>query len=124
MPITGVHALVYSPAADELREVLSRVIGWPHVDAGDGWRIFALPPAELGVHPGEPHHELSFICDDVEATVAELRAKGLSFRDAPEDRGWGVAVTMVLPGDVDVLLYEPRHPTAHDTARGARPSGS
>jgi hypothetical protein len=84
-----------------------------HVDAGGGWLIFALPPAELGVHPGEtPHHEISLMCDDLDATVDELRGKGIVFRDDRQEARWGLAITMLLPGDVPVLLYEPRHPTA------------
>ena len=116
MAITGAHVLLYTPAADALRATLRDVLGWPHVDAGDGWLIFGLPPAELGVHPSEgaTHHEFGLICDDVGATMAELREKGVDFRGEPEDRGWGVAVTMALPGGVEVLLYEPRHATAID----------
>jgi hypothetical protein len=112
--ITGAHVLLFTPAAEELRAVLRDVVGWRHVDAGDGWLIYALPPAELGVHPDETstHHELSLICDDVASTKAELETKGIEFRDEPKDLGFGIGVTMLLPGGVEVLLYEPRHPTA------------
>lgn len=114
--ITGAHVLVYSPEAEALRATLRDVLGWPHVDDGEGWLIFALPPAELGVHPseGETGHELSLMCDDIGATVAELRGKGIEVRGDPEDRGYGIAVTMVLPGGVEVQLYEPRHATPLD----------
>ena len=114
MPVTGAHVLLYTPQAETLREVLRDALGWGHVDAGEGWLIFALPPAELGVHPteGEPRHELSLICDDVAATAAELEAKGIEVRGEPEDLGFGVGTRIVLPGGADVLLYEPRHPTA------------
>ncbi|HET9600331.1 MAG TPA: VOC family protein [Acidimicrobiales bacterium] len=117
MAINGVHGLLYTSEPDALRAVLRDVFGWPHVDAGGGWLIFALPPAELGVHPvmdpGEtPHHLLSFMCDDIGATIAELRAKGIEVRGEPQDQGFGIEATMVLPGGVDVMLYEPRHPTA------------
>ena len=114
MAITGVHALIYSPEADALRAVLTDAMGWSHVDAGDGWPIFALPPTELGVHPGEePRHELSFMCDDLPTTIADLSAKGIMFRGEPQEQRWGLSTTMVLPGEVEVLLYEPRHPIAH-----------
>jgi len=113
MPITGTHVLLYSPEAEALRTVLRDVIGWRSVDAHDGWLIFALPPAELGVHPAEaPHHEVSLMCDDITTTIADLRAKGIDFRGEPEAMGWGVGTTMVLPGGVEVLLYQPRHQTA------------
>jgi catechol 2,3-dioxygenase-like lactoylglutathione lyase family enzyme len=113
--ITGAHVLLYTPEAEQLRATLRDVFGWRHVDAGDGWLIFGLPPAELGVHPaegGDAHHELSLICDDVAATKTELVAKGIEFRGEPADMGFGVGVTIVLPGGVELLLYEPRHETA------------
>jgi hypothetical protein len=112
MGITGVHALLYSSDAEGLRTTLRDVLGWTSVDAGDGWLIFKLPPAELGVHPADaPSHQLSVLCDDVAATMADLRAKGIEFKGEPEDQGWGIAVTMVLPGGVELMLYEPRHQT-------------
>jgi hypothetical protein len=99
--------------------VLRDLFGWDHVDAGDGWLIFALPPAEVGVHPAEGptyesgvRHQLCLMCDDIAATVADLEAKGLQVAGEPEDEGWGITTTLVLPGDLEVLLYEPRHPTA------------
>ena len=112
--VIGAHALLHTPQAAPLRALLRDAVGWKHVDAGEGWLIFALPPAELGVHPtdGAARHELSLICDDVAATAAELRGKGVEVRDEPEDLGFGVGVMLVLPGGVEVLLYEPRHPTA------------
>lgn len=111
MAVTGAHALVYTPKAEELRTVLRDVFGWRYVDDGEGWLIFALPPAELGVHPseGSTHHELSFTCDDVAKTKAELEQKGIVFRGEPQDMGFGIGVTMELPGGVEVLLYEPKH---------------
>jgi catechol 2,3-dioxygenase-like lactoylglutathione lyase family enzyme len=113
MAITGVHLLLFSPEAEALRQTLRDALGWPHVDAGGGWLIFATPPAEIGVHPGTtPGHEISLMCDDLEATVAELRSKGVTLRGEPEPRQFGRAITAVLPGGVEVLLYQPTHPTA------------
>jgi catechol 2,3-dioxygenase-like lactoylglutathione lyase family enzyme len=106
--------VLYTPKPEELRAVLRDVFGWRYVDDGDGWLIFALPPAELGVHPseGSTHHELSLMCDDVAATKSELETKGIEFRGEPEDMGFGIGVTMVLPGGVEALLYQPKHRTA------------
>src|SRR5437588_11598077 len=113
MAITGVHALLYSTQPEELRAVLRDVFGWRHVDAHEGWLIFALPPAELAVHPSEaPSHELSIMCDDLQSTIAELEAKGIAFQGPPEQAGFGTAITMLLPGGVHMVLYEPRHATA------------
>ena len=114
MSVTGLHALIYTPAADDLRMLLTDAFGLSYVDAGERWLIYALPPAELGVHPAsEPRHELSFVCDDITSTMTDLRAKGVRFKGDPEERGWGIAVTMILPGGVEMLLYEPSHPTAY-----------
>ncbi len=119
MAITGVHTLLYTSEPEALRAVLRDVFGFHHVDAGDGWLIFRLPPAELGVHPAEgptyeggARHQVSFMCDDVEQTVRELRAKGIDVPEEPVDEGFGITVTMRLPGGVEVMLYEPRHPVA------------
>ena len=113
MPITGAHMLLYTSEPDALRAVLRDVFQWNSVDAGGGWLIFGLPPAELGVHPADgPAHQISLMCDDVETTKAELATKGIAFSGDPTDMGFGIGVTMVLPGNVEIMLYEPRHPTA------------
>lgn len=110
--ITGAHVLIYTSEPEAVRAAFRDVFGWNHVDDGDGWLIFALPPAELGVHPGDtPGHQLSFMCDDIAATMAELRSKGIEFRGEPEDMGYGISVTMLLPGGAKIQLYEPRHAT-------------
>src|SRR5581483_8216004 len=110
MAITGMHALLYSSEPEKLRAVLRDVFGWPFVDAHDGWLIFRLPPGEVGVHPADaPSHELSLMCDDLTATMAELEGKGIEFEGEPEPAGFGVMVTMKLPGDVRMTLYQPRH---------------
>ena len=113
MAITGAHVVLYSAEPDRVRAAIRDLLGWRHVDAGGGWLIFALPPSEVAVHPADaPHHELAFMCDDIDRTVAELRDRGAEFRGEIETRRFGRAVTLVLPGDLDVLLYEPAHPTA------------
>ena len=123
MAITGAHVLLYTPEAEKLRATLRDVFGWKHVDAGEGWLIFALPPAEIGVHPAEGptwesgvRHQFSLMCDDIHATVGELRAKGIRIDAEPEDEGWGISTVMTLPGGVQVQLYEPRHPVAAGAA--------
>jgi hypothetical protein len=113
MAITGVHVLLHSPEAEGVRQLLLDTLDWPHVEAHPGWPIFALPPAELAVHPSEaPSHELSLMCDDLDTTLADLQRKGIVVRGAPEQRRFGRAVTLVLPGDLEVLLYQPEHKTA------------
>jgi hypothetical protein len=110
--ITGAHVLIYTSEPEAVRAAFRDVFGWKHVDDGDGWLIFALPPAELGVHPGDtPGHQLSLMCDDIVATMAELRSKGIEFQGKPEDMGYGISVTMLLPGGAEMQLYEPRHAT-------------
>ena len=128
MAITGAHALLYSSQADALRAMLRDVFGFKHVDAGGGWLIFTLPPAELGIHPleegmaasGTPH-KLNFMCDDIRATISQLRAKGVSVKGEPKDQGFGITVYLDLPGGVEVMLYEPRHPVALDTRASMMP---
>lgn len=108
--IQGVHGLFYTPEAEAARAFLRDKLGFRHVDAGDGWLIFHVPKAEVGVHPGEaPRHEMSFWCDEIHATVAELRAKGVEFTSEVTDQGFGWTITFELPGGVPVMLYEPRH---------------
>ena len=113
MAITGTHTLLYTSEPEALRACLRDVFGFANVDAVEGWLIFALPPAEMGIHPGEaPSHAVSFMCDDVHRTMADLKAKGIPLEGEPVDQGYGIATVMVLPGGVKVGLYEPRHPTA------------
>jgi hypothetical protein len=112
--ITGAHVLIYSPAADEVRQFIADVLGFPGTDAGDGWPIFAMPPAELAVHPAEggTTHELYLMCDDIEATLDQLKAKGAETTAPVTDEGWGLRTALRLPGGAELGLYEPRHPTA------------
>ena len=123
--ITGTHAVVYAEDAEKARAFFRDVLELPNVDAHGGWLIFKLPPAELGIHPagetGDPntgapsgHHELYLMCDDVEATVADLTAKGVEFTAAIENQGFGLLTRLRVPGAGEVGLYQPRHATAHD----------
>jgi hypothetical protein len=113
--INGVHVLVYTQEAEAVRSVFRDVLGFPSVDAGEGWLIFGLPPAELAVHPsrGPGHQELYLMCDDIERTIGDLRQKGLECAPA-KDEGWGLVTSIRLPGGDQIGLYEPRHPTALD----------
>ncbi|HVL50438.1 MAG TPA: VOC family protein [Actinomycetota bacterium] len=119
MAVTGAHVLIYTSEPEALRAVLKDVFGWPHVDAGDGWLIFRLPPAEIGIHPAEGptyasgvRQQLTLMCDDILTTIRDLRDRGLQVQGEPQDEGWGLTTTLVLPGGVEIMLYEPRHPTA------------
>jgi len=111
--ITGMHAIVFSPDAARVREFFAGVLGLRSVDAGGGWLIFALPPAELAVHPtdGDGHHELYLMCDDIQATLAELRAKGVEVARDVTDQGWGLLAAIRLPDGEEFPIYQPRHPS-------------
>lgn len=113
--INGAHAIIYAQDADKARAFFRDVLKFPHVDAGQGWLIFALPPAEVGVHPIDDGQEsgrceLYFMCDDVEKTVAELKAKGVEFTSPVTDHGWGLLTMLKVPGAKEIGLYQPRHP--------------
>jgi predicted enzyme related to lactoylglutathione lyase len=113
--IAGVHALIYAEDAEATRAFLGDVLGLRSVDDGDGWLIFALPPAELGIHPGSGwgqetgHHELFLMCHDVDRTVADLEAKGVEFVAPITDEGWGRVTRFRLPGGGEIGLYQPKH---------------
>ncbi len=112
--ITGAHVIVYSRDAEADRAFLRDVLEYPHVDAGGGWLIFKLPPAEVAVHPVEGRagsHELYLMCDDVNATVEQLAAKSVACGPV-SDQGWGLLTSIRLPGGGELGLYEPRHPKA------------
>jgi catechol 2,3-dioxygenase-like lactoylglutathione lyase family enzyme len=113
--ITGAHVIVYSSDADADRAFFRDVLGFPSVDAGGGWLIFALPPAELAAHPSDAggRHELYLMCDEIESTVAELQAKGVEFTTPVSDQGFGRLTSLKLPGGSELGLYEPRHPIPH-----------
>ena len=99
--------------------MLRDVFGFKHVDAGGGWLIFALPPAEIAVHPAEGpthasgvRHQFTLMCDDINGTIRDLKAKGVQVEGEPKNERWGITVMLVLPGDLRVMLYEPLHPVA------------
>jgi catechol 2,3-dioxygenase-like lactoylglutathione lyase family enzyme len=111
--ITGMHAIVFSPEAEKVRAFFRDVLALSSVDAGGGWLIFALPPAELAVHPaaGDSRHELYLMCDDIHATLAELRGKGVEVARDVSDQGWGLVAAIRLPDGSQFPIYEPRHPS-------------
>jgi len=121
--IQACHTLIYSDDADATRAFFRDMLGFPNVDAGTGdhnWLIFRTGPSELGVHPtsGEgyssPRHQaISFIVDDLDTTMAELREKGAEFSSGPDDHGYGIVAMVKVPGADDVQLYQPRHQTAY-----------
>ena len=114
MAITGVHAILYSRDADADRAWVAGVLGLESVDAGNGWLIFALPPAELAMHPAPTEGgdvELYLMCDDIEATMQELRDKDVTFDGPVTDERWGRVTKVVLPSGARLGLYEPRHPS-------------
>ncbi len=115
--ITGAHVIVYSTAADADRALLLALLGTHHVDAGGGWLIVALPPAEIAVHPtdGAPKQELHLMCDDIDKTVSDLTARGVSFDGGVRDQGWGLWTSIQLPSGGTLGLYQPRHPIAAGT---------
>jgi hypothetical protein len=112
--IIGVHALIYSKNADAVRAFFRDVIESPSVDAGGGWPIFALPPAELGIHPADEDesHELFLMCDDIDRTLADLKSKGVEIAGEVSERPWGLAASIAIAPGVVLGLYQPKHPTA------------
>jgi hypothetical protein len=115
--IKGVHTMFYSSQAVELRAFLREKLGFPFTDVGEGWLIFDLPEADMGVHPSdESHahshagtHAISFYCDDIHGTVAELKGKGVEFTMEVEDHGYGLVTYFKMPGEVTVQLYQPHY---------------
>jgi catechol 2,3-dioxygenase-like lactoylglutathione lyase family enzyme len=114
--IRGTHVILYSSDAEADRAFFRDVLGLADVDAGGGWLIFRLPPAEVAVHPAEVSGaaELYLVCDDIDETVADLGTRGVTFEGPVSDQGWGRLVMVRLPGGGRLGLYEARHPTAFD----------
>jgi predicted enzyme related to lactoylglutathione lyase len=112
--ITGVHTMFYTSQPTQLRAFLRDKLGLAATDVGEGWLIFELPPADMGCHPAEPAqgapsgtHAISFFCDDIHQTVAQLQARGVEFLDAVQDRGYGLVTHFRVPGDFAIQLYQP-----------------
>jgi hypothetical protein len=123
--IRGIHGLLYTADAQATREFIRDKLKLPHSDVGEGWLIFDLPEGDLGCHPiddGAPagRHEISFYCDDIQGTVAELRSRGVSFRSDVADHGYGFVTYFSMPGGVEVQLYEPKY--AKTTRRSSAPA--
>jgi hypothetical protein len=110
--ITGVHALVYAENAEKVRAFFRDKLGLSSVDAGHGWLIFALPPAEVAVHPAEENdvHELFLMCDDVHALIVEMKNKHVECSPVDEQR-WGSITRLTLPGGGKLAIYQPKHPS-------------
>jgi catechol 2,3-dioxygenase-like lactoylglutathione lyase family enzyme len=115
--IIGAHVIMYSPDAEADRDFIRDTLGFRGVDAGEGWLIFKLPPAEVAVHPGETRHELYLMCDDIESMLEELTAKGVEISHQVSVQAWGRLASIRLPSGSDLSLYEPRHPVAYDLDR-------
>ena len=114
--IRGVHTMFYSSAPDELRAFIRDKLGFPYTDVGEGWLIFDLPEADMGCHPADDQeggssgtHSISFYCDDIETTVAELKGRGVEFTEEIQDLGYGLATHFRMPGEVEVQLYQPKY---------------
>jgi catechol 2,3-dioxygenase-like lactoylglutathione lyase family enzyme len=115
--IKGVHTMFYSSEPEALRAFLRDKLKFPFTDVGDGWLIFDLPEADMGCHPaGSPPEgapsgtqNISFYCDNIEATVAELKARGVEFTGPVEDHGYGLVTFFKVPGGFAVQLYQPRY---------------
>jgi catechol 2,3-dioxygenase-like lactoylglutathione lyase family enzyme len=118
--INAVHSILFARDADAARAFFADVLELESVDAGGGWLIFALPPAELAVHPAEsPSHELFLMTDDLEATLGSLRSRGIAVAEEPVDEGWGVIARVEVPGFGPLGVYEPRHPVPRRTSTAA-----
>ena len=110
--ITGVHAIINSTDPEADRAFFRDVLGFDSVDAGGGWPIFALPPAELAVHPGpDSEHALYLMCPDLDATLLELRERGIEVKPTISEQRWGRLASVVLPGRGELCFYQPSHPS-------------
>jgi catechol 2,3-dioxygenase-like lactoylglutathione lyase family enzyme len=118
--INAVHTILYARDPDAARAFFADVLGLESVDAGGGWLIFALPPAELAVHPAEQAScELYLMTGDLEETLTALRAQGVEVVDGPSEQGWGLLARIAVPGYGPLGVYQPRHPVPRPPSRGA-----
>jgi predicted enzyme related to lactoylglutathione lyase len=110
--LSGLHAIVFTPEAEKVRAFLRDVLELDSVDAGGGWPIFAMPPAELAVHPAETTSQgLYLMCEDIQQALAELRAKGVGVSAEITDEGWGLLAAIEMPDGSALPIYQPRHPS-------------
>ncbi len=108
--IKGLHALLYTPNAEEMRAFIRDKLSFPYTDTGEGWLIFDVPEADLGCHPSDKtFHSISFYCDDIHKTVADLKSRGVKFTSGITDEGWGMLTHFRMPGNMQVELYEPKY---------------
>ncbi len=108
--IKGLHGLFYTSKPEELRAFIRDKLKFPYTDVGEGWLIFDMPEADLGVHPSDqPSHSMSFYCDDIHKTIKELKSRGVEFTTGVSDEGWGLLTHFRMPGDLIVELYEPKY---------------
>lgn len=118
--IKGLHVTIFTPEAEALRAFLRDKLGVRFSDAGGGWLIFDMPEAEVGVHEADDAHslaegrnksyqEISFYCDDIHQTISELRGRGVEFTSDIIDQGWALSIQFLMPGGIDVMLYQPRY---------------
>ena len=108
--IKGMHGLFYSPNPEEVRVFIRDKLGFVHNDIGEGWLIFDMPEADLGVHPSDKsYHSISFYCPDIHKTVEELTSRGVEFSSGITDEGWGLLTHFRMPGNLEVELYQPKY---------------
>jgi catechol 2,3-dioxygenase-like lactoylglutathione lyase family enzyme len=126
--IKGVHTMFYTSKPKELRAFIRDKLRFPFTDVGEGWLIFDLPEADMGCHPSEGEddkrsgtHYISFYCDDIRRTVAELKERGVEFTDGISDVGYGLATHFQMPGDFAVQLYQPHYQNIPDKNRHFKP---
>ena len=108
--IKGMHGLFYTPNAEEVRAFIRDKLGLAHNDIGEGWLIFDFPEADLGVHPSDKaYHSISFYCEDIHKTVAELKSRGIEFSSGITEESWGLLTHFRMPGNLEVELYQPKY---------------